>query len=132
VILRKVALGLVATSLLLIGTVFLMIAVYQGLRVIAPPGAAALGVAALALGAGGGLVALIASAPSAPPPAPAAAANLTGTASPLLSIVRLSLLPRLLRARPLTIMAAALVGGALAAWGTRDPRPMARRDQPRE
>ena len=124
-ILRQVALGLVAASLLLIGTVFLMIAVYQGLVVVAPPAAAALGVAALALGAGGGLVAMIAGAGASGMPTAAATpatTDLTGPASPLMSAIRLSLLSKLLRVRPMMIIAAAMVGGALAAWGTRERR----------
>ena len=36
-----------------------------------------------------------------------------------MSVAKLSLLTKLLRARPLSILGAAVIGGALAAWATR-------------
>jgi hypothetical protein len=116
---RRASLGVVAAILAGTGCVFLLIALYQALLTVVPPAGAALLVAALAFGAGAVIVLVLRSRPAHRAPPPAAAPDYGSVATPLLSIVRLSLLARFLRARPLTIMAAALVAGAAAAWGTR-------------
>jgi hypothetical protein len=117
---RRLALALLALGFVLIGIVFLLIAAYQGLAIIAPPAVAALGVAAFALGTGGAIIAilLLNGSPRGRPSSAAYAPAASQLGGSLLQVAKLQIFTRFLRARPLAIVGAAAIAAALAAWGT--------------